>query len=305
MTRRALAYAFLVVAIICCGGLSFVTHGIGQVVLGQHGEVSAVVDGPRPGTVLVQARWRDEPSSWLVGDNGDALEWLDAADGAAGAPQVRQCLGQTCYRAATTALRVEASGDGGATYATSWEIVGEPYAMLADSYPDVADPAEHLSSRSLVVHAVAGGHVVFVANGRDGLLYRGVGGTWQRLGFPSSGEGCCFYEPALPLHRNPVGVWLTLAAVSAAAGATLLPALLIASKRRTWRRGDIAGVLVLTALASYGSVLAVRFPTVGTFPGATYGIPTLLLILVFGALLGALFVSGPAASRHAQAGEDL
>ncbi|HTF06851.1 MAG TPA: hypothetical protein VK659_01615 [Asanoa sp.] len=295
MKRRALAYAFLVVAIICCGGLSFITHGIGQLNLRQRGEVSAVVDGPRPGTVMVQTRRRDDARSWLVGDDGELLDWRDSTDSSEGAPQVRQCAGPTCYRAATTALRVEASGDGGATYATSWEIAGEPYAMLADSYPDVGNPAEHLSSRSLVVHAVAGGHVVFVANGRDGLLYRGVGGAWQRLGFPSSGEGCCFYESALPLHPNPVLVWLTVVAVSAGVVATLLPAALIAWRRRTWRRADIAGVLVLAALAGYGSALAFRFPTVGMFPGAMYGIPTLLLILVFGALLGVLFVSGSAA----------
>ncbi|GIF49848.1 hypothetical protein DFJ67_0119 [Asanoa ferruginea] len=296
MKRRALAYASLAVAVVCCGGLSFVTHGIGQLNLRQRGEVSAVVDGPRPGTVLVQTLRYDETWSWLVGDDGAVLEWADHTS--AGPPHADQCVATTCYRAAKTALRVEASGDGGATYATSWEIAGEPYAMLAESYPDVGDPAEHLSSRSLVVHEVAGGHVVFVANGRDGLLYRGVGGAWQRLGFPASGEGCCFYESALPLRPNPTRVWLTVVAITFGVVATLLPATLIAWKRRTWRRADLAGVLVLGVLAGYGSALAFRFPTVGMFPGATYGIPTLLAIMVAGALLGALFVSRPARSAR-------
>src|SRR6476619_5488632 len=62
---------------------------------------------------------------------------------------------------------------------------------------------EHLSSRSIVVHAVEGGHVVFVANGRDGLLYRDVHGEWLRQGVPASGEGCCYWEAPLRLAANP------------------------------------------------------------------------------------------------------
>ncbi|SDY60106.1 hypothetical protein SAMN05421684_0574 [Asanoa ishikariensis] len=262
-----------------------------SVILGSLGEVTAVVEGERPGTVIVENRGRNGGTSyWVVNDTGNAL--VRTFESPAAAPSVAHCADTTCYRVARTALRVEASDDGGSTYATSWELGGRAYEKLAESYPNVGNPADHLSSRAVVVHAVQGGHVVFVANGRDGLLYRDVHGAWARLGFPTSGEGCCFYEPPMRTDSKPRSIAVLAIVVAVAVAATLAPpAILAIMRRRTWRWTDIAGLLALAAMAGYGASIAVRFPNVGMFPGIFYGIPLLLAILACGPPIASLFGS--------------
>jgi hypothetical protein len=56
--------------------------------------------------------------------------------------------------------------------------------LAAGGYYLRGDPVVHVSSTSVVVLRAPDGHVVYVANGRDGLLFRDVSGRWQRLGFP-------------------------------------------------------------------------------------------------------------------------
>src|SRR6201999_4314405 len=119
---------------------------------------------------------------WSVDDTGEALD--DGDGGAEHEVTTQDCAGMVCYRVASTALREEGSQDGGKTYQGAWEVSGDDYLLLLDTYPNVGDPAQHLASKSVVMHEVAGGHVVFVANGRDGLLYRDVQGQWRRLGSP-------------------------------------------------------------------------------------------------------------------------
>lgn len=198
-----------------------------------------------------------------------------------------------CYRVATTALRVDASGVGGDNYTTAWEISGGTYRMLADSYPGVGDPGEHLSSRSVVVHAVVGGHVVFVANGRDGLLYRDVRGTWHRLGSPTSGEGVISYDTPILIASDPQPHDLTIYAVGVVVVAILFSAGVTAWVRRTLQWTGGLAVITLAALAAYGTEMAGHFPGAGMMPGFLLGVPLILVILTGGVLLATWFVRGP------------
>lgn len=259
------------------------------------GEVTAVVDGDRPGTVVVRT-WRDGRADlWLADDTGEPVDWLDPSAPAGGAPQTRQCLGELCYRVPGGTLRVEQSTDGGATFATVWEVGGSRYTRLASAYPDLGDAGGHLSSLSLVVHAVPGGHVVFVANGRDGVLYRDVRGTWHRHGMPDSGEGCCFYDPPPRIGGDTERPDPTVPVGAAAAGAILLVGLAIAVRRRRWRALPV--VATVAALGGVAAGTVAPLGDVGMFPGYFYSGPIVLGIVVGGSIaVNALLVGPPAAA---------
>ncbi|GGM57234.1 hypothetical protein ACFFX1_17400 [Dactylosporangium sucinum] len=297
MRTRWQVLAVLAVVVGACVGLSFMASGLRQQNLRAVGEVTAVVDGRRPGTVVVRTERDALTTRWLVDDTAAATDVAGEADEVPDVPRTADCVGTVCYRVATTALRVEASGDGGRTYSTAWEIAGATYTMLTETYPQVGNPEEHLSSRSVVVHAVAGGHVVFVANGRDGLLYRDVGGAWRRLGAPASGEGCCYYEPALRVASDPQPLDLTRYAMAVVVLAILLSGAITAIRRRALRWTGAVAVLALAGFAGYGTRLAGHFPGAGMFPGFVLGVPLMLVMLAGGVALAARFVRGPA-PRH-------
>jgi len=293
MRTRWHVVAVLAVVVGACLGLSFMTNGLRQQNVRAVGEVTAVVDSHRQGTVVVRTERHALVTRWLVDDTAEATDVAGEADEVQEAPSTQDCVGTVCYRVATTALRVEASGDGGKTYSTAWAIVGGTYTMLAEAYPQVGNPAERLSSRSVVVHAVAGGHVVFVANGRDGLLYRDVGGAWRRLGSPASGEGCCYYEPPLRVASDPQPLDLTSYAIVVVVLTILWSGAITAMRRRTWRRSSTMAVIVLAGLAGYGTELAGHFPAAGMFPGFVVGVPIILAVLAGGVTLAVWLVSGP------------
>ncbi|MFG2041413.1 hypothetical protein [Dactylosporangium sp. NPDC048998] len=294
MRTRWHVLAVLAVIAGACVGLSFMADDLRQRNLRAVGEVTAVVDGRRPGSVVVHIERYGLTTRWLVDDTAAATNDAREADEAQDVSRTQDCVGTVCYRVATTALRVEASGDTGKTYSTAWEIAGETYTMLTETYPQVGNPAEHLSSRSVVVHAVAGGHVVFVANGRDGLLYRDVGGTWRRLGAPASGEGCCYYEPPLRVPSEPQPLDLTSYAMVVVVLAILLSGAITAMRRRTLRWTGTVAVIALAGLAGYGTRLAGHLPASGMFPGFVCGVPIILVIIAGGVALAVRFVSGPA-----------
>lgn len=283
--------AVLTVLVMACLGLSLAIDLPHRNV--RLAEVTAVVEGNRPGTIVAHTERRTQPTRWLVDDSGEAVDSASTADEAAGRPRTQDCVGTVCYRVAATTLRVESSDDGGKTYSVAWTVDGDTYKMLAESYPRVGDPAEHLSSRSIVVHAVAGGHVVFVANGRDGLLYRDVHGAWHRLGSPAMAEGCCYYERPLAIASDPQPPAFTVYAVGIVALAILLSGGITAMIRRRLRWTSALAVTVLAALGAYGTQLAGRFPDVGMFPGVFYGGMLIAVTLLGGVLLAAWFVSSP------------
>ncbi|MGI5240784.1 hypothetical protein [Dactylosporangium sp. CA-139066] len=272
--------------------------------LRQVGEVLSVVEGARPGTVVVHTHnpnYRDD-QVWLVGDDGDVTAMdADAVEAPGATPQRQACAGDSCYRVAGDTLRVEGSTDGGRTWATAWEVSAPAYAALVHTYPDLGDPARHLASTSLVVHAVAGGHVVYVADGRDGLLRRDRTGAWQRIGSPDSGEGCCFLDPVPRLSSDPVPFDPAPYAAGAAAVVILAAGGIAAARRRNGRWSVLLAVAALAALGGYMAYLGAGIPDAGMFPGLLYGIPCIVLSLAGGALLAVRFVRPP---RPAEEGGD-
>ncbi len=267
------------------------------------GEVTAVVDGDRAGTVVVHTVRHERAGAWRVADDGEVVEWIDDVAGAAGQPRTRQCAGRICYRVAGEGLRVEGSMDGGDTFSTAWELEGGAYTMLTANYPDLGDPSEHLSSRSLVVHPVSEReHVVFVANGRDGLLFRDVNDGWHRLGVPDAGEGCCFYAEPLSIDGGR-----GLARVAVPAGVVvgfviLLTGVVTSAVRQWWRAMPV--VAVLAALGGVGTAVILPLDSVGMFPGWLYSVPTALAIVVGGSFLANWAVAaaaGPDPARRQEA----
>ncbi|GAA1541303.1 hypothetical protein GCM10009827_070940 [Dactylosporangium maewongense] len=279
MNRRGQVLVVLLGGVLLSGLLWSCTSGTA----GQHadelGEVTAVLDSA-PGTVVVHVLRHERTTAWRVDDSGEAVEWIEG-EVAAGTPQARQCQQDLCYRVPGDALRVEQSTDGGTTFGTVWEVSGEAYTRLGAKYPRLGDPAQHLSSRSLVVHAVPGGHVVFVADGRDGLLYRDVRGAWHRLGSPDSGEGCCYYEPP-PSLAAPSLTGLPLLAGAGTAAVILLFGLVPTARRRAWR-----GLPVVAAIAALGGLnagIAATLQDVGMFPGPMYSVPLILAVTAGGGI---------------------
>ncbi|GIH24228.1 hypothetical protein Aph01nite_25380 [Acrocarpospora phusangensis] len=92
------------------------------------------------------------------------------------------CLGNRCYRTVPGRLKVEEYGND--RWTTSWEISPGDQDRLWRAYPpDLPEDAEVVESLGIAVQPVAGGHVVVVANGADGIAVRDVYGVWRRLGW--------------------------------------------------------------------------------------------------------------------------
>ncbi|MEO3800026.1 hypothetical protein [Nonomuraea sp. B1E8] len=122
-------------------------------------------------------------------------------------PQSAACVPRQatrCYRVVPDRTAVQQSDDGGRTWRPSWPTSEDDRERLRRTY---SGGHEH-HSMGLAAVPRPGGHVVVVANGRDGILVRDVQGTWRRVGWPGSAA-----EPAatvdLSLER---GVALFLAA---------------------------------------------------------------------------------------------
>ncbi|MFC7242225.1 hypothetical protein ACFQO7_07000 [Catellatospora aurea] len=242
-------------------------------------EVTGVQDGGRElVAVHVESSRADGGGWWNVDHDGRITGWAERLFLVG--PQPSGCAVQVCYRVAPGLLRVESGGDA-TGWTTAWEITGTDYEQLAAGYPALGDRAEHLSSRSVVVREVPGGHVVFVANGRDGLLYRSVNGVWHRLGIPMGGEGWYFEEPPRLASEPPPAdpSWIVALLVGAMLGAA---GLLMMTVRRMWRGQDVrltAGIAVGGGLLSYG---ACQVPGAGMFPSAVYAMMIITMLVTVG-----------------------
>jgi hypothetical protein len=256
-------------------------------------EVVAVGHGGDAGSVLVTVV-RDDGTEqhriwWRTDVKGEKLLPGDA-DAAPG--RVEDCAGADCYRIVPGRLAVEERHASGQEYTTAWQVTGDTYTKLAKSYPALGDPAVHLASRSVVVVAVPDGHAVFVANGRDGLLYRDPAGAWHRRGTPSGGEGVFYERPnrlatdPQPIDPAPIVAAVVAALVLAAAGLT-------AATRRTLRVSRAALVLPIAATAAAMSALSVHYPPVGMFPGIFYGGQIILVALGAAGALAVVLVWTP------------
>jgi len=219
----------------------------------------------------------------VAGTHGRLTQWeLDysarilsaAAARTPPAPQVQDCAGAACYRVVSP-YRVEESTDSGVSFGLSYEVAGEDLSALArdlNGSPEVVD---------VVVRPVTGGHVVFVAAGLDGVLYRARDGRWQRMGVPRGGEGY-YWEPTArlasepaPPDRGPI-VGLAVFAVLA------LVALGAMAVRGAIRSRRVLGLLAMAVIAGALAWSAVYFPDVGMFPGTLYAAGTIAMILTLG-----------------------
>jgi hypothetical protein len=198
-----------------------------------------------------------DASAWRVSEDGATWRELtpeeEPAFTASGrSPVTEQCAPapatRECYRVVPSHLRVEQSRDGGATWSVSWEITDRQRDLLAHRYPEIANVSTDLASRALAISARPGGYVVVVANGRDGLAVRDVGGEWRRTGVETSSQGS-FNNPPQPLDRTPAG--LLLAAVLAALLAGLITAGIAVGGAAVTRK---------TALVVFSTLLAVTAP---------------------------------------------
>ncbi|MBX6722167.1 MAG: hypothetical protein IRY92_02835, partial [Dactylosporangium sp.] len=140
-----------------------------------------------------------EPQSWRISTDGRAWrrmtpeeqEEFDQVRHTLPLQERQRCVPDQparCYRVVPGHLRVEESTDGGATWSTSWQVPDDRRGYLARRYDGIYDAEAQLASVALAVHPVAGGHVVIVANNRDGYARRDVSGRWERIGFGTGGS---------------------------------------------------------------------------------------------------------------------
>jgi hypothetical protein len=193
---------------------------------------------------------RDEyyDAEWSV-SHDDGVTWADSEEPVS--PAGAGCTAAqpvVCYRVVAGGLGVRSSTAGG-PWTDSWGIGdGQRHALYRD-YADIEEISE-LASVALAVREVPGGHVVVVANGRDGFAVRDTAGQWRRIGFPGHPEDRAPL-PLRPAESGPLlsgplaliltsllaGLLLTVAGVRSLRGAG-------ASARWWW----LAGALPFTAL---------------------------------------------------------
>jgi hypothetical protein len=153
------------------------------------------------------------PWKWLVSDQGgtgwrsmspDESEAFDAARPRPVVDATQACVPDDpahCYRVVPGHLQVEETTDGRKTWTVSWEVPDGRRYYLARSLERVGNLSANLSSLALAVHPMpGGGHVVVVANGRDGCAVRDSGGSWRRVAFGA--YGATEVRPA-PLSGEP------------------------------------------------------------------------------------------------------
>ncbi|TXK35055.1 glycoside hydrolase [Nonomuraea sp. C10] len=186
---------------------------------GHPGMPGAEVVDLRDGVLVLDSRYASH-------DGGATWETYVASDAYAGPEREYQpgqraaCLREHCYRLVRHHVKVLRSGDGGRTWEPEWEIPPGRVTMLERELVGGRPDEDPIVSRTLVVQDRPGGHVVVVANGRDGVAVRGVDGTWRRFGF--SADGRLLESAAIPLDRPADDDAEMLVAGLAAAWATLL-----------------------------------------------------------------------------------
>lgn len=137
--------------------------------------------------------WSEDDALWQDGDRYRGHE----PDELGFTPLDLACVRSeptTCYRVVAGAVGVDVTTNGGASWQRAWGLTQHEREYLAGVH-SVA--VERVSTRSLHVREVAGGHEVWLANGRDGLVWRDASGTWERIQY----EGLPFYgvEMFVPL----------------------------------------------------------------------------------------------------------
>ncbi|GAA3221810.1 hypothetical protein ACFO1B_16210 [Dactylosporangium siamense] len=218
------------------------------------------------------------PSTWL--STSDGRTWVEDPPSTATLPptspplNTQACVPDRpghCYRVVPGRMAVEETVDDGRTWRMSWEVSDGRREFLARQVDDLGSTRVDLASAEVAVLPVTGGHLVFVANRRDGLAVRFADGTWQRVGVPSDRVP----PEADPLVGAGQHVWLefTLAgsAVPVLVSLALLPVL-------TRRRRLAAGAASLTVLGSLALLVGVA---AGTWFAGIFGIVVAMAGLVW------------------------
>ncbi|MBQ1055535.1 hypothetical protein KBX35_12145 [Micromonospora sp. C32] len=137
------------------------------------------------------------PTWWQISDDA-GVTWRDPVDAEQEAlwkrvptrigPDRPVCVAATpqrCYRVTSGRIRVEESDDAGRTWRLSWEIPERQRELLKARYEEAGPDGRRITAQDIaVLDVTGGGHVVLVANARDGFAVRDVAGRWQRIGFP-------------------------------------------------------------------------------------------------------------------------
>ncbi|GAA4936441.1 hypothetical protein [Actinoplanes utahensis] len=133
-------------------------------------------------TIFVGEGWIE--TRWSASKDG-GVTWSDAPEQtpAAPGPACTRSVPQVCYRVIEDGIGVLRS-DAGGPWTEDWVLTRLERITLNRAYRDTMG-IDALTSQSIGVQDVPGGHVVVVANGRDGFAVRDVTGTWQRIGFPT------------------------------------------------------------------------------------------------------------------------
>ncbi|GAT69025.1 hypothetical protein PS9374_04691 [Planomonospora sphaerica] len=121
-------------------------------------------------------------------------------------PVTRSCVPGDpahCYRVVPPRLAVDESRDGGRTWTTVWGVSKGREELLERTVTEHLGPGAWQGSQAIVVHPVAGGHVVVAANGSDGIAVRDADGAWRRFGFSAGGFSA---EGAAPLDSANVNL---------------------------------------------------------------------------------------------------
>ena len=178
-------------------------------------------------------------TEWVVSFD-DGLSWKESttAPPPAGKPARQACSAakpKVCYRISGDTMAVQRTGDGGNTWTTDWQVGDNDRRKLSRQYPNAAGIDTDFVSVAIAVHdAEAGGHVVVVANRRDGFAERDVDGIWKRIGFPETG-----YDDNVPaigqVRLEEKGFWYgALATLFALVLALVLVAGAAAASTRRW-----------------------------------------------------------------------
>lgn len=246
--------------------------------------VTEVARGDAPHTVVVTTVTRshsaDYTDHFVMHDDGGVYGRGEALSAAG--PVAVDCAGSDCYRVVPGRLGVSHATGRDQPFVAVWGIDGDAYAHLAAHYRELNAPVD-LVSTSIVVEAVPGGHVVVVADGRDGVLYRDVTGAWRRLGVPMGGEGCCYFDapPRLSTDGRPVNIGAFAAPVL---GVIVLVVGLVPAGLR--RRVSRARCVLVAFVAASGGLVAYRAFNnngVGMFPPVL--VDAVSTVLLLGALL--------------------
>ncbi|MFI9558938.1 hypothetical protein [Nonomuraea endophytica] len=244
------------------------------------------------GHIVITGRWTfgtvssDGGRTWrAVTGNGTAPKPRNLA------PRTSVCGAEFCYRIVAGRLKVERSADGERTWTSAWEVSPGRTEWLKRGHVGDGRPKDP-RSLALALQERPDGHVVVVANGRDGIVVRDTGGTWRRYGYGAGGG--LSTGAAVPLTGPGERVDGEMR-VAVLAGLWMLLAGLVAVTPEVVRSGRVTlscgliGVLLLLPWRYeefFGYYSPINLPgVVGAAVGVSGGV--LLLIVLAGAALAA------------------